>query len=94
MEIPQNKQIDNRKEELIADVLKTFEKDNLFQVGHYSSNIPLSIAREVAKEFVAKGYHAKITHFCDCRAPYQYLTIAKYEVSDRSGMMTYTDIIG
>ena len=94
MEIPQNTQIDDRKEKLIADVVKTFEKDNLFQIGHHSSGIPLSIAREVAKEFVAKGYHAKITHFCDHRAEYQFLTIAKYTLNETNALMVYSEMIG
>ena len=94
MEIPQNTQIDDRKEKLIADVVKTFEKDNLFQIGHQSSGIPLSIAREVAKEFVAKGYHAKITHFCDHRAEYQFLTIAKYTLNETNALMVYSEMIG
>lgn len=94
MEIPQNTQIDNRKDGLIAEVLKTFEKDSIFQIGHYSSNIPLPIAREVAKEFVAKGYHAKITHFYDNRAEYQFLTIAKYVLDETNALMVYSEMIG
>ena len=34
MEIPQNTQIDNRKDELIKKVLKTFETDSCFSLGH------------------------------------------------------------
>lgn len=94
MEIPQNNVVDNRKDELIAKVLKTFEKDNYFCVGHASSDIPLSIAREVAKEFVAKGYHAKITHFCDHRADFQYLVIAKYALDETNALMVYSEMIG
>jgi len=94
MEIPQNTQIDNRKEKLIAEAIKTFEKDNLFQLGHATSGVPLSIARDVAKEFVKKGYHAKITHFCDGRAPYQFLTIAKYELDETRALMVYSEMIG
>lgn len=94
MEIPQNTQVDNRKENLIKNVLKTFETDSTFQLAHYGNHIPLSIAEDVARMFVNKGYHAKITHFCDGRAPYQFLVISKCALGDRSGMMTYTNIIG
>ncbi len=94
MEIPQNNQQDNRKDELISNVLKTFETDNCFSIGHASSGIPLSIAREVAEEFVKKGYHAKITHFCDGRASYQFLIIAKYELDESRALMVYSEMIG
>ena len=94
MEIPQNNQVDNRKDELIAKVVKTFEKDNCFCIAHATSGIPLSIAREVAKEFVNKGYHAKITHFCDGRASYQYLVIAKYVLDESRALMVYSEMIG
>lgn len=94
MEIPQNTQTDNRKEKLIENVIKTFEKDVLFSLGHASSGIPLSIAKEVAKEFVNKGYHAKITYFRDGRASYQFLYIAKYVLDETSALMVYSEIIG
>lgn len=94
MEIPQNTQVDDRKEKLIADVIKTFEKSDLFQHPRYSSGVPLSIARDVAREFVNKGYHAKITHFCDHRAEYQYLTIAKYTLNETNARMVYSEMIG
>lgn len=94
MEIPQNTFIDNRKNELISQVIKTFENDTVFQIGHHSSNIPLSIAREVAREFAKKGYHAKITHFRDSRAEYQFLTIAKYELNETNAIMVYSEMIG
>ena len=94
MEIPQNTFTDNRKDELISQVIKTFKNDTVFQIGRYSSNIPLSMAREVAREFVKKGYHAKITHFRDNRAGYQFLTIAKYELNETNTIMVYSEMIG
>ena len=94
MEIPQNTQTDNRKDELIKEVLKTFETDNYFSLGHATSGMPLSIAREVGKEFVKKGYHAKITHFCDGRASYQFLVIAKYELDETCARMVYSEMLG
>lgn len=94
MEIPQNTQIDNRKDELIKKVLKTFETDSCFSLGHATSGMPLSIAREVGKEFVKKGYHAKITHFCDNRAEYQFLTIAKYVLNETCARMVYSEMLG
>lgn len=94
MEIPQNTQVDDRKEKLIADVVKAFEKNDVFQLPRYTSGIPLSIARDVAREFVSKGYHAKITHFCDHRAEYQYLTIAKHALNETNLRMVYSEMIG
>ena len=94
MEIPTNTCQDNRKDELIRQVIKTFENGTVFQIGRYSSNIPLSIAREVAREFVKKGYHAKITHFRDNRSEYQFLIIAKYELNETNAIMVYSEMIG
>lgn len=94
MKIPQNTQTDKRKEELIENVIKTFETDFLFSLGHASSGIPLSIAKDVAKEFVNKGYHAKITYFRDGRAPYQFLFISKYVLEETTALMVYSEMIG
>lgn len=93
-EIPENTYKDNREKELVKSIVKELKKDGYSVTYCHNNNIPLTMAKRVCKQFVDKGYHAKIVYFCDNRIPYQSFAIANYELMESSALMTYSTVIG
>lgn len=93
MEIPMNNAVD-KKEELISTIVKHLQTNDTYTSYHSGNGVALSLAQEVCRAFVNKGYHAKINYFCDGRASYQMFRISKHYCDGSNGCMIYSDIIG
>ena len=93
MEIPINNALDN-KEELIKKIVTHLQSNDSYTSYRASNGVALSLAQEVCRAFVDKGYHAKINYFCDGRASYQMFTISKHYCDGSNGRMIYSEIIG
>ena len=93
MEIPINNTLD-KKEELIKKIVTHLHSNDSYISYRASNGVALSLAQEVCREFVNKGYHAKINYFCDGRASYQMFTISKHYCDGSNGRMIYSEIIG
>lgn len=93
MEIPINNALD-KKEELIKKIVTHLRSNDSYISYRASNGVALSLAQEVCRAFVNKGYHAKINYFCDGRASYQMFTISKHYCDGSNGRMIYSEIIG
>ena len=93
MEIPINNALD-KKEELIKKIVTHLHSNDSYISYRASNGVALSLAHEVCRAFVDKGYHAKINYFCDGRASYQMFTISKHYCDGSNGRMIYSEIIG
>lgn len=93
MEIPQNEKR-NDLDIVVERVIETLKnKDTHFEyrLDYY---VPSTLAEEVCRSFVKKGYHAKMIYFVDGRASYQSFVISKKPLDESRAMMVYSVVYG
>lgn len=94
IEIPQNDNKYNPVDELAQKALKSINESGSFYQYHYQSGISYETAKAVAQMFVNKGYHAKITHFCESWKGWQCLVIDKKPLNDSCGRLIWVEMFG
>ena len=92
--IPTNENKRDYVAETAERMLKALNNSKWGEVDFYRSELPsLEIGKAAAREFVKKGYYAKVVYFADGRASFQRIVVSKNPLKESVARMVYSEML-
>ena len=94
MNIPENDNKKDYKDEVANHILSILAKDGCAQIYSRSCPIaPINVYIDVAKEFVKKGYYAKVVYFVESWKGVQSVHISKTPLQETNARLVYSQML-
>lgn len=93
IDIPMNDKAEDVKSKLATAILKRLQDSGYASI--YKCDVPCSLddAKDVMRQFVRKGYYAKVVYFVESHKGYQMIVVSKTPLKETCARMVYSEFI-
>lgn len=93
MEIPENDNKRDYRDEVTRRIISDLRDNNQAMYYRAAESLPIDIFIDVARDFVRKGYYAKVNHFTQTWKGIQSVVISKTPLRPTNARMVYSTMI-